>query len=138
MKLAFWKRPPAPVGPFPYSGRLTFDPETDFHTDLEGRKVVTEDGGLSWRYAEDGDPSHNARYQRNVLSVDTTPTVLARLTVEHGPVIAEKKMRDEQPHHYEVQTDDQHYDLVARDLTRPKFDPDVEAETITGHTDAYA
>lgn len=120
-----------------YVGRLTFDPDTLSHADSNGRRVVTDDGGATWRYARRGDPSHNARYERNALEIDTTPTVLARLAVTHGEEEAHRIMRAEQPHHYETQVTDEHYDLVARDLTRPKRDADVDAVTVTSHTAAW-
>lgn len=96
-----------------YEGRLAFDPDAGFHTDAKGRRVVTVDEGLSWRYARRSDTSHNARYQQRVLLVESTAN---QATPE--------------PHHFEVQPGDAHYDgLVA--------DPDVVAATVTSHTEAY-
>lgn len=111
----------------PYTGRLAFDPETEFHTDEDGARVVTDDNGATWRYAEDADESHNARYQQAVAAVDTTENQLAQLAYEHG---IEKANEMVDPHHFEVQADDPHYDGC-------KVDPDEVAATITGHTEAY-
>jgi hypothetical protein len=96
-----------------YSGRLAYDPETDFHTDPSGRPVVTLDGGKTWYYALDDDFSHFSRYHERYAVVDTTANAA-----------------EPEPHHYEVQEDDAHYDGI-------KSDPDIIAERITSHTDAY-
>ena len=113
-----------------YSGRLAFDPDTHFHVAEDGRPVVTEDGGKSWRYAEDGDPSHYDRYHQQFAQVDTTANQLGELQLEHGRVEAERLLREQQPHHFEVQPDDAHFAGV-------RADPDHVAETITGHTEAW-
>lgn len=110
-----------------YVGRLAFDPDSETHTDTQGRRVVTDDQGKSWRYAKKADVSHNQRYQKRVLEIDSTANQLLALTVEHGPVKAEKFV---DKHHFEVQAGDAHFaGLVA--------DPDGVAETITGHTEAH-
>lgn len=105
------KRSRRPSGP--YQGRLAFDPDSGFHVDEKGRKLVTEDGGKSWRYARAGDTSHVSRYEKRVIEVDTTANA-----------------RDPEPHHYGVQADDPH---VAGLL----HDSDPVAETVTSHTEAY-
>jgi hypothetical protein len=151
-----------------YSGRLAFDPDSGFHTevilgepydgeikfdrdsqtfvtddgrpvatsdggeswripDTPGRRVVTDDEGKTWRYAEEGDASHQERYQLRVATVDTTDNELARLTLEHGPERAAVLV---DPHHYEVQPGDPHFDGV-------RSDPDVDAPTMMSHTDAW-
>lgn len=96
-----------------YTGRLTFDPDTGFHTDAKGRKVVTLDGGKSWRYARHSDTSHQARYQRQTVVVDATANAV-----------------EPEPHHFEVQPGDPHAAGV-------KSAPDVEAAAVTSHTDAW-
>lgn len=96
-----------------YTGRLAFDPDTLFHVDPDGRRVVTLDGGMTWRYARRSDVSHNARYQRRLLVVDGTANAATP-----------------EPHHYQVQPDDPH---AAGLLTHP----DVEAAVQTSHTDAW-
>jgi hypothetical protein len=79
----------APGGP--YHGRLAFDPDTDFHLSEDGRHVVTDDGGLSWRYAVKGDPSHKARYHRQHVVIDTSKgapmsdILTANLSVRNDP-----------------------------------------------------
>lgn len=124
----------APTGA--YSGRLSFEADHDsphygFHTDLDGNPVVTEDEGKTWRYAEEGDPSHFERYHQRFATVDGTANRLLELQLEHGREKAEELMREEQPHHFEVQSDDPHFDGVLSD-------PDHIAEKITGHTEAWA
>jgi hypothetical protein len=110
-----------------YTGRLAFDPETGFHTDPDGAPVVTVDEGKSWRYAVDSDTPHNDRYQERIAVVDSTANQLAELQLEHG---RDKAAELVEPHHFEVQPDDEHFGGV-------RFDPDTKAETITGHTEAY-
>jgi len=139
-----------------YSGRLGFDPETGFHTEMvegtvnapvqledgtwgnevqttlvPGKPVVTDDEGKTWRYASAEDTPHNDRYATAVLSIDGTDNRLLELRLEHGRVKAEELMREEQPHHFEVQPDDPHFATVL-------VDPDHVAETITSHTEAYS
>ncbi len=114
-----------------YAGRLAFDPETEFHTDPDGKPVVTDDGGKTWRYAVEADTSHNHRYEERVLGVDGTANTLLELQLEHGREKAEELLREQQPHHFDVQPDDAHVDGV-------RHDPDPVAETITSHTEAYA
>ena len=111
----------------PYSGRLAFDPDTGFHTDPDGKPVMTEDEGKTWRYATDADLPHNDRYQQRVLTVDSTANQLMELQLEHG---REKAAELVDAHHFEVQPDDEHF-------TGVRSDPDPVAETITGHTEAY-
>lgn len=118
----------------PYTGRLAFDPDTGFHTDPQGRKVVTDDHGRTWRYAEKLDPSHNARYQQQVAVIDTTANEFAELEFRHGPDVAARMVS---AHHFEAQLDDAHFDHAAPGKTKIKFDPDVVAATVTSHTDAY-
>lgn len=138
-----------------YTGRLAFDPETGFHTEMvegnvnvpvqredgtwenavvptlvPGKRVVTEDGGQTWRYAVAADASHNDRYGERALTVDGTANKLLELQLEHGRAKAEEIMRAEQPHHFEVQPDDPHFDGL-------RSDPDHVAETVTSHTGAY-
>lgn len=96
-----------------YSGRLAFDPDSNFHLAEDGRRVVTEDEGKTWRYAVDGDYSHFERYHRRWVTVD-------------GTANAEQP----EPHHYAVLANDPHFDGV-------RFNPDMEAPTVTSHTEAY-
>lgn len=121
-----------------YTGRLTFDPDTGFHTDPDGHNVVTDDAGRTWRYATKTDTSHNARYSQRVVGVDTTPNLWTQIAVEHGSGIANTRVQMEQPHHFAVQPIDDHYDSAAPSLTRLKFDPDEVAATLMSHTEAYA
>lgn len=119
-----------------YTGRLAFDPDTGFHIDPKGRRVVTDDG-KTWRYAKRGDLSHNARHGRVIVAVDTTENALAALAVKIGLEQAHAQLRAEQPHHYEVQTADGHYNLQAPNLTTLKVHTDAEAPTQTSHTEAW-
>lgn len=137
-----------------YSGRLAFDPDTGFHTEMvegtvnvpvqlddgtwgnetqtalvPGKPVVTDDDGKTWRYATDADTPHNDRYATAPLTIDGTANKLLELQLEHGRVKAEEIMREEDPHHFEVQPDDPHFDGI-------RSDPDHVAETITSHTEA--
>lgn len=127
-----------------YSGRLAYDPETNFHLAEDGRQVVTPDGGETWVYAKSGDPSHLDRYHVRHVGVDTTANKLGELQLEHGRVKAEELLREQQPHHFEVQPGDPHFEEGAADPTtgtithsRPKADPDHVAAVVTSHTDAW-
>lgn len=93
-----------------YSGRLAFDPDTGFHVSVNGRKVVTDDGGKTWRYAKRSDASHNARYQTRVAVIDSTS--------------------EDDPHHLKATADDLHVGGLLSD-------PDAVAATVTSHTEAY-
>lgn len=125
-----------------YHGRLTFDPENNFHTDDDGNTVVTEDGGKTWRYASDDDDSHFDRYHQQFAGVDGTANRLAELSYEHGRERAEEMLREEQPHHFEPQEGDPHFAAGARSEsgvvthTRTTSVPDQKAATLTGHTDS--
>lgn len=96
-----------------YHGRLAFDPDSGFHLAENGDRVVTEDGGRTWRYARPGDTGHNARYEKRVLTVDSTANA-----------------EEPEPHHYGVREDDPHADGLIHD-------PDSVAAKTTSHTDAY-
>jgi hypothetical protein len=120
-----------------YSGRLAFDPETDFHTDPDGNPVVTEDGGKTWRYATDDDVSHVEQYHERFATVDSTDNRLAELMVEHGRDRANEIMRGTDPHHFEVQPGDDHHDADARNKTKLASLPRKKAGTTTGHTEAW-
>lgn len=117
-----------------YSGRLAFDPETGFHVSEDGKNVVTEDGGKTWRFAKDGDPSHVERYHERYVTVDSTANKFAELAFKHGEDRAAELI---EPHHFEAQPDDPHYDESADGKSTPKFHPDEVAPTVTSHTDAY-
>lgn len=112
----------------PYSGRLAFDPDSGFHIDPDGQRVVTDDEGKTWRYATKGDTSHNTRYHRRFATVDSTANRLMELTLEHGHARAAELV---DAHHFDVQPDDAHFDGI-------KHDPDDVAETITSHTEAWS
>ncbi len=109
-----------------YVGRLAFDPETNFHVDPDGRRVVTDDGGATWRYATDQDTSHVERYQTAVLNVDSTANDVARFLIEGGTTA---EARERWPHHYEVHPDDPHAGGIV-------FHPDVKAPTQASCTQA--
>lgn len=113
--------------PRKYKGRLAFDPESGFHVTPKGKRVVTDDEGQTWRYATGEDPSHIDRYQQRFVPVDSTANEFARLTAEHGPVEAAKRIDQ---HHFEVQPDDEHADGI-------RFDGDHIAAKVTGHTEAW-
>lgn len=113
-----------------YKGRLAFDPDSGFHIDPTGKKVVTDDGGKTWRYAKVADTPHNDRYQQTIAVVDSTANKLAELSIEHGRMKAEAIIREEQPHHFDVQRHDAHFDGV-------RSDPDPVAAVVTSHTEAY-
>ena len=118
------------TGVGPYSGRLAYDSDTDFHVDPEGVPVVTEDGGRTWRYATDGDASHYDRYHEQFVGVDPTANKLGELQLEHGRERAEALMAEEEPHHYETQPDDPHFAGV-------RLLHDSTAPVQTGHTEAW-
>jgi hypothetical protein len=105
--------------------------------------VVSDDGGETWRYATDEDESHFDSYHQRFAVVDTTDNALARLSFEHGQAKAEEIMRKENPHHFEIQPDDPHYEEGAIDMvgnvtnTRLRFDPDRKAAKLMGHTASY-
>lgn len=116
-----------------YHGRLAFDGK--FHTDPEGRKVVTTDGGTTWRYGRYSDTPHNERYSKRTLVVQGTDKELVDLTLEHGSPDspnfekAHELLRELHPQHYGVSRIDEHrHGLV--------FTPDSEAVTETSHTEA--
>lgn len=96
-----------------YSGRLAFDPDSGFHLAENGRRVVTEDEGKTWRYARRGEQSHFTRYHKRYAAVDSTAN-------------AEKP----EQHHWGVRADDPHVDGLIED-------PDSVAPTVTSHTEAY-
>lgn len=98
----------------PYSGRLAFDPGSDFHVDPDGDPVVTLDGGKTWVYAVAGDTSHHDRYHSQYAAVNTTANA-----------------DEPEPHHFEVQPDDPHFGGL-------KFSPDKLAAKETSHTEAWA
>lgn len=116
-----------------YSGRLAFDPDSGFHLGEDGKKVVTDDEGKSWRYANDDDPSHLERYHRRFAEIDSTANQFAELAFKHGEEQAATMV---EPHHFEAQPDDAHYDENAEGKSSPKSDPDAVAATVTSHTEA--
>lgn len=97
-----------------YNGRLAFDPDSGFHVDAKGRRLVTTDGGTSWRYAKRADPPHNARYASGEVAR------VAGTHLEHEP----------EPHHFEVQPDDPHFAGVEQL-------PDELAVRQTAHAEAW-
>lgn len=97
----------------PYTGRLAYDPETDFHLSEDGKPVVTDDGGRTWRYATNDDFSHFAKYHERYAVVDSTANAA-----------------EPEPHHFEVQPDDPHFNGMT-------YVPDVKSATNTSHTDAW-
>jgi hypothetical protein len=109
-----------------YAGRLAFDPETNFHVDPDGNRVVTDDAGATWRYATDADASHVERYQTSVANVDSTANDVARFLIEGG---TEADAQEKWPHHYGVQPDDPHFDGLV-------FNPDATAPDASSSTQA--
>lgn len=107
-----------------YHGRLAFG-EDGFHVDPDGNRVVTDDGGKTWRYAKKDDPSHLERYHERFVPFDSTANHMADLALEHGRERAEEIMREEHPHHFS--------EPVPGGLIHH---PDDEAETMTSHTEA--
>lgn len=103
-----------------YSGRLAFDPDTNFHLAEDGRPVVTEDGGKTWRYAVEGDFSHFERYHERYATVDGTAN-----------------SANPEPHHFAVLANDPHHDDDNPGNARLRFHPDMKAATVTSHTEAY-
>ena len=99
----------------PYRGRLAFDPDTGFHVDPVGRKVVTDDAGKTWRYAKRGDSSHQTRYQQRVVVVAST--------TDEGHAAGDPA----HAHHLDTAAAG---GLVAH--------PDAVAPVQTSHTEAYA
>lgn len=97
-----------------YSGRLAYDPETDFHISEDGTKLVTNDGGKTYQEAAEDDTSHFERYHEAFAVVDMT---------------ANAPESEQEPHHLEVQPDDPHFKRV-------RFHPDAVAPMVTSHTEA--
>lgn len=125
-----------------YHGRLAFDPETNFHIAEDGRPVLTEDDGKTWRYADEGDASHFERHHRSFAAVDGTANELMNLQLEHGREKAEEIMREQSPHHFDVTPDDEHFQEGATHEgvvthTRLQSSPDAAAVIETGHTEAW-
>lgn len=94
-----------------YVGRLAFDPDTGFHVGEDGRKVVTDDAGSTWRYATRKDTSHQERYHQKTAVVNGTT--------------------DADPHHHSAPGDDPHSAGLI-------WSPDQAAVFETSHTKAYA
>lgn len=113
-----------------YSGRLAFNPDTNFHVSADGRHVVTTDGGRTWRYAKRGDLSHQQRYHQRYAVVNSTAAHLLELAAEHGRETAEQMMREQHPHHFAVSDYDPHVNGL-------RFDTDELAAGVTSHTDAW-
>ncbi len=107
----------------PYHGRLAFDPDSGYHIDPDGRRVVTPDAGATWAYASSSDPSHQSRYHVRVADIDSTANALA---LGHKPGA----------HHFAVRDDDPHADPENPGQARLLFDPDSVAASVTSHTDA--
>ena len=97
-----------------YTGRLSFNPDTLYHTDPDGNHVVTDDAGQTWRYATDADTPHNDRYHQQAKAIQ--PTADASLPG--------------QEHHLEVQPGDAHFAGLT-------FHDDTVAHLQTSHTDAW-
>lgn len=95
-----------------YTGRLAFDCESGFHLSADGRRVVTTDGGKSWRYANRKDDSHQDRYQKNAVLVKGTD--------------------GEDAHHERPLLDDPHFEGLVFTMS------DDDAARETSHTDAWA
>lgn len=93
-----------------YVGRLAFDPDSEFHFDPKGRRVVTTDEGVTWRYAVKTDTPHNARYGNRALGVN--PSV------------------DGEPHHVSPELGDRHFDGI-------QFLPDEKSVTHSSHTESW-
>lgn len=93
-------------------------PQFKFGED-HGAPVAYHEG--SYVFLEPGDESHNARHEKNVAVIDATTD-----SNEEG-----------QEHHDGVLPDDPHYSESAENRTKLRFDPDKQAATMTGHTDAY-
>lgn len=120
MRLLFWRK--APSGS--YVGRLAFDSDSGFHIDPNGFRVLTEDGGQTWRYAVEGDLTHQQRYHQRSVELRVTTSADA--------------------HHVWPTEDDPHFSVGATDPdtgavtnTRVTNSPDSVAVTETSHTEAY-
>lgn len=94
-----------------YVGRLAFDPDSGFHVGEDGRKVVTDNAGSTWRYATRKDTSHQERYHERVAVFSPTTEV--------------------DPHHVAPPGSDPHSAGLLSD-------PDGVAAKVTSHTEAYA
>lgn len=104
-----------------YTGRLAWDSQSGFHIDPKNRRVVTLDGGKTWRYAKRSDKSHRERYEKRLLEpLVSTDQQLKQWVWDHGAETAEQMMREQHPQHFDVK-------FGAHNTQTP---------TATSHTDA--
>jgi hypothetical protein len=125
-----------------YSGRLAFDSDSGFHIDEDGKKLVSEDGGKTWRYASDSDPSHLERYHQRFVTVDGTANEPAAIALQalgdEAPIEVREALRAQiSPHHFGVQPGDAHYDPDNPGKAKLSHDPDSIAPKLMSHTEAY-
>lgn len=104
----------------PYVGRLACDGEGNLLADegeYKGVGVYHDVESNSFKFVEDGGFSHNQRFHQAVAVIQGTT--------------------EDDPHHFEAQPDDAHYDPTAPGKARDRFHPDAVAATQTSHTEAY-
>lgn len=118
-----------------YRGRLVADGNGNLLADEgehAGHPVYHDLETGQYVFAQPGEESHNERHHQQF--VDVLSTVDQSMTDDESLVNADST---ENPHHFEVQEDDPHFDEGAPNKTRIRHDPDRVAATATGHTDAY-
>lgn len=117
-----------------YHGRLACDGNGNLLADEgehAGMPVAYHEG--SYVFVQAGEQSHNDRHHTgSFLSFGST--VDESMTDDPSLVNA---TRETQPHHWEVQPDDAHYDPDAPNLTRPRLLADAQAAVTSSHTEAY-
>lgn len=145
---------PYPTGT--YNGRMEADGMGNLlasEGQHAGFPIAFENG--SYVFVQPGQPSHNERHHQQFAKSQTPSgevdsiagTVdIAMIADPDDPAQAALVNTDSStnPHHYETQVDDPHYDegytkdngVVSN--TRPKLLPDTIAPRVTGHTDALS
>lgn len=118
-----------------YTGRIECDGYGNLlasEGERAGMPIFHDVDAGDYKFVEPGGPSHNERHHKQFVSMDGT--VDESMTADKSLVNADA---DRNPHHFETQSDDPHYDESMPNKTRMRFDADALAAKITGHTDAY-
>lgn len=115
-----------------YHGRLECDGQGNLlaaEGEHKGYPVAFHEG--SYVFVQPGEPSHNDRHHQQFVSFEGT--VDQSMTDDETLVNSD---HDTNPHHFEVQEDDAHYDENSPNHTRLSFHPDAIAAQVTSHTEA--
>ena len=105
-----------------YTGRLVTDGNGNLladEGDRAGEPVAYDEG--QFIFIEPGSPSHNERHHQQFVDFEGT----------------NEENAEDNPHHYEVQEDDPHFDADAENKTKLRQLPDKVAAKSSGHTEAY-